>query len=160
MDEKKQEREQAKLDSINTFLFTDLPAPRSNRMLDRLNLQSVSAPKNKLLGPGEYFGFFALTAGILLVLFFRSKTYSKQALNDADYLNIYNALKPAELSKIYEDNQASPLETITKETKEFKEFVAKQELEKAMVAMSVQSLKPKEAVVAVNLREQFNKEIY
>lgn len=92
------------------------PVPRSERMVDRLNLKEITVGKGKMFGPDDYLGITILTLFILFVLSTRMKQYETYTFENLQNVNIYNALKPSEVNKIYNDNEISPLEQVVLET--------------------------------------------
>jgi hypothetical protein len=115
-------KEQMKLDIkkqeyISKFLFTNTPVPRSYRMVDRLNMGNITLGKGKLFGPEDYFGFTLLTLFILMLFLSRKKEYHTFDLKNLENINIYNALRPSEVAKIYEDTEISPIEQTVLNTK-------------------------------------------
>jgi hypothetical protein len=119
--------EQLKLDQqkqkyISKFLFAKIPVPRSRRMIDRLNLSGITLSKGKIFGPDDYLSFTMLTLLILFVFFSRKSQYKRYTFENLENVNIYNALKPSEINRIYEDNEISPAELAVLNSKEHKEF--------------------------------------
>jgi curved DNA-binding protein CbpA len=145
---------------IDKFLFTKTAVPRSYRMIDRLGLKQMTLSKGKPFGPEDYMGFTILTFFILYVIYSRSWEYKTYTFENMQNINIYNALKPSEVVKIYEDNEISPQEQITLETKEHKKFseekVLQETIKKAYdkVLFGVVSDVPK-----ADLKKQFNQSI-
>lgn len=119
--------EQLKLDMekqkyISKFLFGKIPVPRSRRMIDRLNLKGVTVARGKIFGPEDYISFSVLTFFILFIFITRKSQYKKYTFENLENVNIYNALKPSEINKIYEENEISPVELAVINSKEHKEY--------------------------------------
>lgn len=57
-------------------------------------------------------GFTLLTVFIFLLLFSRKKEYKTYTFENLENVNIYNALKPSEINKIYKENERSPIEQV------------------------------------------------
>jgi len=119
--------EQLKLDIekqkyISKFLFGKIPVPRSSKMIDRLNLKSITIAKGKIFGPDDYFSFTILTLVLLFIFITRKSQYKKYTFENLENVNIYNALKPSEINKIYEDNEISPSEMAIINSKEHKQY--------------------------------------
>ncbi len=115
-EEQRFENELKKQDFIKEFLFIRAPVPRSERMIDRLNLKEVTVGKGKLFGPDDYLGLTVLTLFILYVVITRKKQYHTYTFENLQNVNIYNALRPAEINKIYSDKEISPLEQVVLQT--------------------------------------------
>jgi hypothetical protein len=81
-------------------------------MVDRLNLKSITVGKGKMFGPEDYFSFSLLTIFIIIVILDRARQYKTYSFENLENVNIYNALKPSEVVKIYEDNEISPAEQV------------------------------------------------
>jgi hypothetical protein len=115
-----------KKEYINTFLFTQLPPPRSPRMVDRLDLNSITLGRGKVFGPQDYFGFTLLTFFLVFLVTTRYIDYKTNSFKNIENINIYNAMKPAEVVRIYEDNEISPLEQTVISSKEHTKYKEKQ----------------------------------
>jgi hypothetical protein len=87
-------------------------------MVDRLNLKSITVGKGKMFGPEDYFSFSLLTIFIIIVILDRARQYKTYSFENLENVNIYNALKPSEVVKIYEDNEISPAEQVIMNSKE------------------------------------------
>ncbi len=125
--------------NISKFLYVKIPAPRSPRMVDRLNLKNITVGKGKIFGPEDYMSFTFLT--ILIIIFFldRQRQYKTFSFENLENVNIYNALKPSEVVKIYEDNEISPTEQVMMNSKEhvlYKEMKAKDEMKSKIKLIS------------------------
>lgn len=114
---------------ISKFLFAKIPVPRSSRMIDRLKLSGITIAKGKIFGPEDYISFTILTILILFVFFSRKSQYKRYTFENLENVNIYNALKPSEINKIYEDNEISPAEMAMMNTREHKEYKDKKLME-------------------------------
>lgn len=77
-----------------------------------MDLKSVSLGKGKIFGADEYLGFTLLTMFLIALLFSRKKEYKSYTFENLENINIYNALKPSEINKIYEQNEISPIEQV------------------------------------------------
>lgn len=97
---------------INTFLFTKVPVPRSPKMVDRLDLKSVTVGKGKLFGPEDYIGFSFLTLLIAFFIISKFENYHTNSFENIQNINIYNSIKPSEVNKLYEENEISPVEQV------------------------------------------------
>ena len=106
------ENELKKQEFIKEFLFIRAPVPRSERMIDRLNLKEVTVGKGRLFGPDDYLGLTVVTLFILYIILTRKKQYHTYTFENLQNVNIYNALRPAEVNKIYSDKEISPLEQV------------------------------------------------
>ena len=111
------ELELKKQEYIKDFLFIKAPVPRSERMIDRLKLKEITIGKGRLFGPDDYLGLTILTLFILIVIGTRMKQYETYTFENLQNVNIYNALKPSEVNKIYTDKEISPIEQTVMETK-------------------------------------------
>jgi hypothetical protein len=136
--------EQLKLDMekqkyISKFLFAKIPVPRSSKMIDRLNLKSITIAKGKIFGPDDYFSFTILSLLIFFVFITRKSQYKKYTFENLENVNIYNALKPSEINKIYEDNEISPAEMAILNSKEHKQYQDKR-LRKDIISKTQTSL--------------------
>ena len=67
-------------------------------------------------------GFTLLTVCIFLLLFSRKNEYKTYTFENLENVNIYNALKPSEINKIYEDNERSPMEQVLMNSKGKRNF--------------------------------------
>jgi len=81
-----------------------------------LDLRNITLGKGRLFGPDDYTSFSILTLVIVLFLLIRRYDYKTNTFENLELVNIYNALKPAEINQIYEDNKVSPLEEKIMET--------------------------------------------
>jgi hypothetical protein len=81
-----------------------------------LDLKSITIGKGKMLGPDDYMGFTMMLFFAILLLASRKKDYESNDFKNLEYVNIYNALKPSEIVKIYEDTQKAPIEEIIQST--------------------------------------------
>jgi hypothetical protein len=79
-------------------------------MIDRLKLKEVTLSKGRLFGPDDYVGFTFLTFFLFVIFITRKRQYETFTFENLENVNIYNALKPSEVNKIYNDNEISPLE--------------------------------------------------
>jgi len=77
-----------------------------------LDLKSVTLGKGKIFGADDYLGFTLITLFLLGILFSRKKEYKTYTFENLENVNIYNALKPSEINKIYESNEISPIEQV------------------------------------------------
>ena len=75
-------------------------------------MKSVSIGKGKIFGPDDYMGFTLLTVFLFMIFYSRKKEYKTYTFENLENVNIYNALKPSEINKIYEDNERSPIEQV------------------------------------------------
>lgn len=82
-----------------------------------MDLKSVTIGKGKIFGPDEYLGVTILTMFLLGLFFSRKKEYKTYTFENLENINIYNALKPSEINKIYEQNEISPIEQVIMNTK-------------------------------------------
>ena len=69
-----------------------------------------------MFGPDDYMGFSLLLFFAIFLLISRKKDYESNDFKNLEYVNIYNALKPAEIVKIYEENQKAPIEELVEQT--------------------------------------------
>jgi hypothetical protein len=106
------ELELRKQDDINDFLYVKAPAPRSYKMIDRLKLKDITVGKGRMFGPEDYFGFSAITFFIVFIIMTRKRQYETYTFENLENVNVYNALKPSEVNKIYQDNEITPLEQV------------------------------------------------
>jgi hypothetical protein len=111
------ELELKKQEYIKDFLFVKAPVPRSERMIDRLKLKEITIGKGRLFGPDDYMGLTILTLFILIIFSTRMKQYETYTFENLQNVNIYNALKPSEVNKIYSDNEMSPVEQVVIDSK-------------------------------------------
>lgn len=115
---------------VSKFLFTKIPVPRSPKMVDRLNLKSITLGKGKLFGPEDFLSFTVLTLFLLFIFFSRKDQYKTYSFENLENVNIYNALKPSEVVKIYEENEVSPAEQVVINSKEHEEYRNNQLMQK------------------------------
>jgi len=54
---------------------------------------------------------------IIFLFFSRKKEYKTYTFENLENINIYNALKPSEINKIYESHEISPIEQVIINTK-------------------------------------------
>jgi hypothetical protein len=99
-----------KQEYLNDFLYVKAPVPRSYKMIDRLKLKEVTLSKGRMFGPDDYVGFTLITFFILFILITRKRQYETFTFENLENVNVYNALKPSEVNKIYNDAEISPLE--------------------------------------------------
>ena len=88
-----------------------------NNKIDRLDLKSVTLGKGKIFGADDYLGITLLSMFLFGLLFSRKKEYRTYTFENLENINIYNALKPSEINKIYESHEISPLEQVIMNTK-------------------------------------------
>jgi len=81
-----------------------------------LDLKSITIGKGKMFGPDDYMGFTLMLFFAILILGSRKSDYESNDFANLEYVNIYNALKPSEVVKIYEDTQKAPIEEIIQNT--------------------------------------------
>lgn len=81
-----------------------------------MDLKSITIGKGKLFGPDDYMGFCMMLFFVIFILASRKKDYESNDFKNLEYVNIYNALKPSEIVKIYEDNQKAPIEEVIQNT--------------------------------------------
>jgi hypothetical protein len=101
-----------------------MPVPRSSKMIgkifsyfiDRLDLKSITLGKGKMFGPDDYMGFSMIIFFAIIIIIARKKDYESNDFQNLEYVNIYNALKPSEIVKIYEENQKAPIEEFIEQT--------------------------------------------
>jgi len=62
-------------------------------------------------------GFTLLTVFLFLIFYSRKREYKTFTFENLENVNIYNALKPSEINKIYEENERSPIEQIMMNSK-------------------------------------------
>ena len=91
-------------------------------MVDRLKLKIITVGKGKMFGPEDYFSFTFLTVLIIVVILDRARKYKTYSFENLENVYIYNALKPSEVVKIYEDNEISPAEQVMINSKEHIEY--------------------------------------
>ena len=53
---------------------------------------------------------------VIFLFMSRKKDYESNDFKNLEYVNIYNALKPVEIMKIYEENQKAPIEELIEKT--------------------------------------------
>jgi hypothetical protein len=111
------ELELKKQEYIKEFLFIKSPVPRSERMVDRLKLKEITIGKGRMFGPDDYMGITILTLFLLIIIGTRMKQYETYTFENLQNVNIYNALKPSEVNKIYADNEISPVEQVVMDSK-------------------------------------------
>lgn len=146
--------------NIDKFLFIGIPVPRSDKMVDRLKLNKITISKGKILGPDDYFSFTVIT--ILIVLFFleRKYWYKTYNLENLENVNIYNALKPSEVVKIYEENEISPSEQFMSNTQEHLNYEQRQNNEnlKNEIISSTKFRKIND-VPKIDIKKKFNESL-
>ncbi len=108
--------------NIDKFLFVNIPAPRSPKMVDRLKLNQVTVGKGKMFGPEDYTSFTLITLFIIVFFLDRQRQYKTYNIENLENVNIYNALKPSEVVKIYEENEISPAEQMVLNSKEHQQY--------------------------------------
>jgi hypothetical protein len=119
--------EQLKLDiqkqkDIAKFLFAKIPVPRSRKMIDRLDIRGMTIGKGKIFGPDDYLSFSLLTVFLFMLFMSRKDQYKSYTFENLENVNIYNALKPSEINKLYEENEISPIEQVIINSKEHQIF--------------------------------------
>lgn len=138
------------------------PAPRSERMIDRLKLSEITLGKGKLFGPEDYFSFLLFTIIIYSVIF--SKRYYESNFEDLQKSNIYNSLKDYSEDKAdlkYKETQLTPQEKRITETNDYviyknKQIEAKAELNSKYSQMIEGGISE---VPKFDIKKAFNKEI-
>ena len=69
-----------------------------------------------MFGPDDYMGFSFLVFFAIFLFMSRKKDYASNDFKNLEYINIYNALKPVEIVKIYEENQKAPIEEVVEKS--------------------------------------------
>ncbi len=157
--------EQIKLDIekkqyIDKFLFTAVPVPRSRKMIDRLNLKSVTLGKGKIFGPEDYLSFTFLTIVILVIFLGHNGEYKNYSFENLENVNIYNALKPSEVVKIYEENEISPSEQMMAKSEEHIKYKNEQLKEKINTSVKYSmSFGTVNDVPKVDIKQKFKESI-
>jgi len=77
----------------------------------------VTLGKGKIFGADDYLGITLITMFLFAILFSRRKEYKTYTFENLENINIYNALKPSEINKIYDSHEISPLEQVIMNTK-------------------------------------------
>lgn len=77
-----------------------------------MDLKSVTLGKGKIFGADDYLGFTLITMLLIGIIFSRKKEYKTYTFENLENINIYNALKPSEINKIYESHEISPIEQV------------------------------------------------
>lgn len=80
-------------------------------------MKSVTLGKGKIFGADDYLGITLLTMFLLALLLSRKKEYKTYTFENLENINIYNALKPSEINKIYESHEVSPIEQVIMNTR-------------------------------------------
>jgi hypothetical protein len=111
------ELELKKQEYIKDFLFIKAPVPRSERMIDRLKLKDLTIGKGRLFGPDDYMGLTIVTLFLLIIIGTRMRQYETYTFENLQNVNIYNALRPSEVNKIYSDKEISPVEQTVMDSK-------------------------------------------
>jgi hypothetical protein len=62
-------------------------------------------------------GFTLLTVFLFMIFYSRKKEYKTYTFENLENVNIYNALKPSEINRIYEENERSPIEQVLMNSK-------------------------------------------
>jgi len=75
-------------------------------------LKSVTLGKGKIFGADDYLGFTLVTLLLVGIIISRKKEYKTYTFENLENINIYNALKPSEINKIYESHEISPIEQV------------------------------------------------
>ena len=52
-----------------------------------------------------------------MIFYSRKKEYKTYTFENLENVNIYNALKPSEINRIYEENERSPIEQVLMNSK-------------------------------------------
>jgi curved DNA-binding protein CbpA len=142
---------------LKSFLFVKIPVPRSEKMIDRLNIKAVTAQKHRMFGPEDYMGFLIFTIIIGIFIISRINMYYTNSFDNLENVNIYNALKPSEVVKIYDEKEIPPVEQIIINTKDHQQYKEKENLkyslEQAKTAYAVGAIKD---VAKVDLKKKFN----
>ena len=148
--------------TINSFLNNRGVNPRSDRMIDRHNINSETIKRGKLFGADDWFGFLALT--YMLYFFIVMKLYIKKSdyLEDEEKYNIYNALRDDQKEKKADtkNNIISVLEKSLAESTNLKNY-EKERLRELSELMKKEDIKFKNFRndKTVNLKEQFNESL-
>lgn len=136
--------------------------PRSDRMIDRHNINSETIKRGKLFGADDWLGFLALT--YMIYFFIVMKLYIKKSdyLEDEEKYNIYNALRDDQKEKKADtkNNFTSVLEKSLAESTNLKNY-EKERLRELSELMKKEDIKFKNfrSVKTVNLKEQFNESL-
>ncbi len=136
--------------------------PRSDRMVDRHNINSETIKRGKLFGADDWLGFLALT--YMIYFFIVMKLYIKKSdyLEDEEKYNIYNALRDDQKEKKADtkNNVTSVLEKSLAENTNLKNY-EKERLRELSELMKKEDIKFKNfrSVKTVNLKEQFNESL-
>lgn len=136
--------------------------PRSDRMVDRHNINSETIKRGKLFGADDWLGFLALT--YMIYFFIVMKLYIKKSdyLEDEEKYNIYNALRDDQKEKKADtkNNFTSVLEKSLAESTNLKNY-EKERLRELSELMKKEDIKFKNfrSVKTVNLKEQFNESL-
>lgn len=136
--------------------------PRSDRMVDRHNINSETIKRGKLFGADDWLGFLALT--YMIYFFIVMKLYIKKSdyLEDEEKYNIYNALRDDQKEKKADtkNNVTSVLEKSLAESTNLKNY-EKERLRELSELMKKEDIKFKNfrSVKTVNLKEQFNESL-
>lgn len=136
--------------------------PRSDRMIDRHNINSETIKRGKLFGADDWLGFLALT--YMIYFFIVMKIYIKKSdyLEDEEKYNIYNALRDDHKEKKADtkNNVTSVLEKSLAESTNLKNY-EKERLRELSELMKKEDMKFKNfrSVKTVNLKEQFNESL-
>ncbi len=83
-----------------------------------------------MFGPEDYLSFTLLTLLLVFVFYSRSDQYKSYSFENLENVNIYNALKPSEVVKIYEENEVSPAEQAIINSEEHQNYKNQQLMEK------------------------------
>ncbi len=126
-------------------------------MIDRLKIKDLSIGKGKPFGADDYFSFSILTLMIAMFIYHRWLGYRTYTFENLENVNVYNALKPSEVNKIYEENQISPAEMAIIQSKEHQVY-KDSKLQEEILNRSTSSLAfgTINDVPRVDIRQRFN----
>jgi hypothetical protein len=147
---------------IKEFLKNKLPNPRSEKMIDRLNLKSETIGRGKYFGADDWFSFLLVTFVIWYFLYNKSYKMSVKTFEDLRKVNIYNIFKDDSYRKDieYKSNEKSPLESSLSKNKDFKEYEINRmkEINEMLKKENIKDFRLKE-IQKVDLKAKFNQEL-
>lgn len=148
---------------IKQFLKNKLPNPRSEKMVDRLNLKSEIIGRGKFFGADEWPSFLLFT--LLIWWFIYNKAYkgATKTFEDLRKENIYNVFRQDSYKKSeveYKKHEKSPLEKSLSKDKDFGEYekTRLKEINEMLKKENINDFRLME-VPKMDLKSKFNHEL-
>lgn len=148
---------------IKQFLKNKLPNPRSDKMVDRLNLKSEIIGRGKYFGADEWPSFLFVTFVIWWILYNKTYKSATKTFEDLRKENIYNIFRQDSYKKSeveYKKHEKSPLEKSLSKDKEFGEYEKNRlkDIHAMLEKENIKDFRIKE-VPKIDLKSKFNHEL-